>query len=550
MPVPELRTVVPERAVLVSQILSVGVAALLAFAAFRSGGYFPDDVALIGVVAFAGCAGALLVVGSRWRPPVRAGLALAAVTALAAWSGCSAAWSPDPAAPELAMRQSLTYAAVLLLSMIAVQSGRSAVLLTRLVVLVLVAVCVTALLSRLRPTLVTVDPAFEAFSQFRLSYPIGYWNALGAIAAMAIIGCVGLSAGRREPALLRGLYTGGGVLAGCTLYLTLSRGAGIALVAALAIIFAASTRRGRLAAAAVLVLGGGVVGALVIRQHPTLVDAPGTVAERTHDGGPVLILVVAIAVAAGIGHVVLAGLAARRAHTPAWLGGGSGNGSTSNLISAVLIGLLLFAVLASTSATFEGRVANGVVGLRSYADRQYGDFLDTSKPPPAGQPRLQSARSSRSESYRVATDEFAAHPLKGGGAGSFAVSWARERRVPELARNAHSLPLETAAELGLVGLLLLGALLGALGIGLRGLRRPRGGLSATQAAAAGGVLVVWLVHSAIDWDWQIVGVTAPALACAAALTPARSAGGRRRGGGAARAPRPGRSRATIAGRTT
>jgi hypothetical protein len=77
-------------------------------------------------------------------------------------------------------------------------------------------------------------------------------------------------------------------------------------------------------------------------------------------------------------------------------------------------------------------------------------------------------------------------------------------------RNAHSLYLETAAELGVIGLIpLVVALAAPLWVGIR---RPRHGLAAPLTAA----YVAYLVHAGGDWSWQLPAVTLAALACGAA----------------------------------
>ena len=63
-------------------------------------------------------------------------------------------------------------------------------------------------------------------------------------------------------------------------------------------------------------------------------------------------------------------------------------------------------------------------------------------------------------------DSFAAHPLTGVGAGSFGVEWRRERESDDFAQDAHSLYLETLAELGLVGGVAARAFLGAVLLGV------------------------------------------------------------------------------------
>ena len=54
------------------------------------------------------------------------------------------------------------------------------------------------------------------------------------------------------------------------------------------------------------------------------------------------------------------------------------------------------------------------------------------------------------------------HPLAGAGAGGFFVEWRKLDDRVDQASDAHSLYLETAAELGLVGLGLLAAFLGGV----------------------------------------------------------------------------------------
>ncbi|MDX6468034.1 MAG: Tetratricopeptide repeat, partial [Gaiellaceae bacterium] len=82
--------------------------------------------------------------------------------------------------------------------------------------------------------------------------------------------------------------------------------------------------------------------------------------------------------------------------------------------------------------------------------------------------------------------------------------------VPGSALEAHSLYLETLAELGPVGLALL---LVALGVPLAAawrLRRDRFG------PALLGVLVAFDVGAAVDFHWDLAAVTAPAIALGAA----------------------------------
>ena len=113
--------------------------------------------------------------------------------------------------------------------------------------------------------------------------------------------------------------------------------------------------------------------------------------------------------------------------------------------------------------------------------------------------------------WRAAASDASAHPFVGSGAGSFDDYWLVHRPISAYVEDAHSLYLETAAELGLVGLVLLAcALLVPLATAVAARRQPHGPV----AAAA---YVTFLVHAGLDWDWEMPATTLAGLACAAAL---------------------------------
>jgi cytochrome c-type biogenesis protein CcmH/NrfG len=118
----------------------------------------------------------------------------------------------------------------------------------------------------------------------------------------------------------------------------------------------------------------------------------------------------------------------------------------------------------------------------------------------------------RSAYWHAALVDYRAHPLLGSGPGSFADAWVRYRTVSVATLNAHSLYLETLAELGPLGLALIVVLLSmpltAIAAGRH--RHP-------FTAPAAGAYVAFLVHAGVDWDWQMPAVTVSALICAIAL---------------------------------
>jgi hypothetical protein len=116
--------------------------------------------------------------------------------------------------------------------------------------------------------------------------------------------------------------------------------------------------------------------------------------------------------------------------------------------------------------------------------------------------------------WSVAWHEFTANAVLGSGAGTFVDWWLRLRTVPQSTREAHSLYLQTLAELGPVGLALL---LLAFGAALAAAWRVR---SERLGPALLAALVTYVLAAAVDFHWQLAAVTAPAIVLAAAATVA------------------------------
>ena len=119
--------------------------------------------------------------------------------------------------------------------------------------------------------------------------------------------------------------------------------------------------------------------------------------------------------------------------------------------------------------------------------------------------------------WNVALADASEHVVVGSGAGSFDDYWLEHRTIPAYVRDAHSLYLETAAELGIVGLALLLSALGAPLVAAARARKRR-----IVATAAGGY-ATFLVHAGLDWDWEMPVTTIAGLTCGAALLVAARA---------------------------
>jgi len=345
--------------------------------------------------------------------------------------------------------------------------------------------------------IVSTDPE----AAFRLARPLGYANGLACFAAIGILLAFGFAL-RARTLGARGLASAALVVLFPTLYFTYGRGAWLALVAGLLALVGLECHR-TAAAASVVALAAlpAVAVALSSRVHALSSEA-GAVASATRDGHRLAAALVLLALGAAL---VPSGLdrANRRF------------GRLVALPRRWLFAALALIVLGVLAVALTHVGGPGEAARRAY--RAFNAPAPLVKADP-NQRLFSLSGNSRSEYWRIAWREYVDHPWLGGGAGSYQRYWLQHRRAALPVRNAHSLYLETLAELGPLGLALL---LAALAVPLVGAWRARG---YPFAPAALGAYLVFLVHAGIDWDWEMTAVTLAALSCAVALLLA--AGGR------------------------
>lgn len=481
---------------------------------FDQGGYFPAAFTSAGAIAFLALA-VLVVRPGQARFSTHALFAVGALAAFACWIGLSRTWSTVPDVPMLDMKRAMLYVALFGLGLLAADSGRHARVLVWGVLGVIVALAGSGLLSRLQPDLVTVvvDPFVAPF--YRLDYPLNYWNAFGALASVGAVLAIGLAADTRGNAVLRSAAAGAALILLVAMYMSLSRGAWLALILGVLVLLAVAPNRGSVLLT-LAICGGAALGAMLrLRGYPALVTDPKAGTGQAAAGSAFtreLVFLVLLAVAAQAAVVVSA------ARMKASLAERGRALRRIALISVgVLVALTALAAYVAKGAEAEAGVTTAFDDAARWLDRQWQDFLEPTTAPDPGLGRLTSAKGPRSEPYRVALDGFQEHPLIGGGAGSFEVRYARERRLDAKLRDAHSLPLETLSELGGIGMLLLLAFMGAVAAAARRALRGKGAMRPAESAAVSAAFVVWFGHACVDWDWEMPVLTGAALVLGATL---------------------------------
>jgi len=465
--------------------------------AFGQGGYFATAWGWA-TVGFLWISAVALVLRRTMSAGRLDGLFVGGLAALAMWMLVSRAWSVAPSESVLEAQRGLIYVvAGAALVMVADRRSVGALLGGLLVAVALV--CAYALATRLFPEF---DSGVRPLGSYRLAEPLGYWNALGLLAAMGTVLAVALAATATSRAA-RALVGALPVVLLPTLYLTFGRAAWLSLAVGLAAtLVAAGGRRLSTVAVIVVVAPGSALAVVLAARSPALTAAGAPAAEIADEGWRLAAAIVALCALVAVGTLSLPSVTAAlgRLSLPR--------------VRAAIAGASLAAVLAG--AMVVGVVAGG--GPGRVLDRAERSF----SAPPApieGQRRLLTVQGQgRGEAWRVAWDAARSRPVVGIGAGGFGQRWLAARRQPFAFRDAHNLYLETLAELGAVGLaLLVGALMAPALAAWRARAHP-------LAPAAAGGLMVYLVHAGLDWDWEMPAITIAALVCAvAALALARPA---------------------------
>ena len=485
---------------------------LVIWVALQNGGYDTISRGEAGIVVWFGIAVATLV---GLLPVARAGtipkLLIGLLFAFAVWNAIALSWTESSERTAAELARAATYLGCFVLTVGLVQPGRWRQVLggvTAAVGLIVVLAALSRLLPSLFPAQTAGDFIRDIELQSRLAYPLNYSSALAAFAAMSLPLLLAPAAFARS-VWLRSLAVGAVPFATLTLWYT---GSGLALpMTAIGLaFFLALTRDRLLAAATVLLAGAGGAVAILAANGREALDRGLTDSAATSQGHEMLAITLAAAVVVALLQALL--VSSHKSWGPRlqlprispqarWIG----------IVAALGIALVL-----AIAAGVPGKVGDEWDQFRS------ADGLDPNQGTRTDQVLDVSTRG-RYEYWQAALDAFQSEPLTGIGPGTYEFWWAREGSGEGaiFVREAHSLYLETLAELGLIGLLLIGGFVGLVVVGgtVRAVRAGPEDRPWIAAALAGSV--VFAAAAAVDWMWEVGAFPIVFLILAAVVAGAR-----------------------------
>jgi O-Antigen ligase len=433
--------------------------------AFMAGGYFAGPRGWAGACAWA-CVVVAVLAGARLPGGRAVLLAVGGLGLLAAWTLLSILWAPVAGSAYAAGQIVVLYLGALIAAAV-LMDGRAGEWVEPVLAAGALIVIGYGLAGRLLPGV--LHYAHSVSAEGRLEQPLTYWNAMGELAAMGFVLCARLAGDEHRPRWLRTTTAAAAAPLGLGLWISFSRGALFACVAGLITLVVVAPCAAQLWALARAVAFG-ALATVAGAPFAGVASLSGSQSTREHQGLIVLVLLVLITLAAA---AVAHARAPREDDRPIALP----KRAPALAVALIVAGLALAIAVGAHESGGRTVLAGG-----------------------AG--RLSTLQSNRYAYWSVALRAFSHDPVQGVGAGGWSVDWLRFRHVHEGVQDAHSLPLQTLAELGVVGLALLLAFAG--GVALAACRALRVSSMAVGPTAA---LVVYVAHAPLDWDWQMPAVT-------------------------------------------
>lgn len=424
------------------------------------------------------------------------------ILAVALLSAISSLWSGSVELSVIEGDRGLVYLGFFLAAFLIAQTDKRAQRFAEGLAISLAVVALLGLVSRLLPHVLVVGDSFDTSA--RLAYPLGYTNADGA--AFGLGAALLLWTSRRSSwTALRWLSVALLPALLLALYFTYSRGGVLVLAIAVACTIALS--RDRLWLLGTMAIGaiGALPAILAVQGYRSLADSLDNQAAIDQGVSVLLILLAGI----GLALTLFAGLRWAERREGRLTGRGVELSRDRRLLAGLagLIALIAVGVAIAVGGRAWDQFSGSDVQFPNTPEQRFSDF----------------GSAGRHDFYRVAIDTLEDKPALGSGAGTYQFEWAQRRSTDQAVHNAHSLYLESFAELGLIGGLLVLAMVATL---------LWTGFAAWRAApdpqrdrygALFAVTLAFAVGAGLDWFWELAGLGAVFFLASGVLVAARCA---------------------------
>jgi O-antigen ligase len=447
---------------------------------------------------------ALILLGTASRATLARPVywAVGLIAGLSLLSAMSSLWSGSAELSAVEADRVLAYLGVFLAAFLIAQTEKGRQRFAEGLTISLALVALIGLASRLLPGLIEVGDSF--LTTPRLAYPLGYWNADGAAFGIAVALLLWTSR-RAAWSGLRLLSVAALPAVLLALYFTYSRGGLLALAIAVGATIALS--RDRLWLLATLAIGaiGALPAVLAVQARRSLADNLGN--QAAIDQGVTVLLILAAGIALAVALFAALRWAERREGR--LTGRALALSRNPTLLSgvAVVVAVVAIAVAIAVGGRAWDQFSSSDVQFPDQPEQHFSDF----------------GGAGRHDFYRVAVDGFEQKPLLGAGAGSYEFDWERHRSIAMPVHDAHSLYLEALDELGIVGGLLVLALVGLLLWTGFSAWRAAGQPQRERYAALFAACLAFAVVAGLDWFWEIAGLGAVFFLASGMLVAARCA---------------------------
>ena len=485
-------------------VVAIAVAVTLAIFAFTYGGYAIDTASALAfvlwLVILVGI-GFAVIPRSTLGTPALVGLGL--IAGLTIFTAVSISWSDDAGLAYQRTIQMLGVLGIFTIVLLTGKRGEGRGWLTG-ITLGLGFIVFLAALSRFLPGIgndAELTRELGSIIGGRLSWPLGYWNAIGAVSASFLALCL-WHGGHDDSERVRKAATAAIPVTAVVLYLCSSRGSLVALFLAIVLIIGLGPRRRRLIATAALGAAGSVPLVLLAAQLPDVAHAKG----GTQGDLEGLLLLGATAVVCGA-------VAWARKPLVAWV---HSRDLPPKTVTRILLGVGALALLLIILSDPVERISSFTTIPWTGVDTPKDSTFATSH-------LLSESGNGRWQLWESAINAFESQPVRGIGSGGFEAWFNVDGAFWMKTVDAHSMPIQVLAELGLAGFLLLIGFVGAVVTQAvrryRELGRTVGRTDKDQVemVAFMALLLVGAVAVSIDWSGDMPAIYGPIVAGAALL---------------------------------